>query len=122
MSQLQQGESRRVMYLENEASTIDGCRAWIGWVTFSRSGRSIYYRDKVLKRIKGGGISGNYYCEATGNEYWVSGIKKRGSNAHWAEPVDIHIDKDAREEYEAGTQTRPRNKASKKDSLTAASS
>ena len=89
------------MYVENKEGDIDGHSARIGWVTFSKSGRSIYYRDKVLKRIIGGGVSGNYYCEDTGQEYWVSGVKKSGSNAHWAEPTKIFIDADAKEECES---------------------
>ena len=36
----------------------------------------------------------------TGDQYWVSGVKQRGSNAHWAEPVTIVVDDDAEEEYE----------------------
>ena len=87
------------MYVENKNGEIDGWSARIGWVTFSRSGRSIYYRDLVLKRIKGGGTSGNYYCEKTSQEFWISGIKKRGSNAHWAEPTKIYIDPDAAADY-----------------------
>ncbi len=100
VGQLQQGKARRVMYIENKDGEIDGYAARIGWVTFSKSGRSIYYRGRELKRIKGGGISGNYFCAATEDEYWVSGVKKRGSNAHWAESVAVHIDEDAATEYE----------------------
>lgn len=88
------------MYVENKEGDIDGHSARIGWVRFSKSGRSIYYRDKVLKRIKGGGVSGNYYCEESGEEYWISGIKKKGSNVHWAEPTDVFVDEDAVDEYE----------------------
>ena len=54
---------------------------------------------RCLKRSKGQGIRGNYYDEESGDEFWVSGVKKRGSNAHWAEPVDTYIDSDAMEEY-----------------------
>ena len=88
------------MYVENKDGDIDGVRARIGWVEFSKSGLSVYYRGRILKRAKGGGISGNHYDEETGEEYWVSGIKKKGSNAHWAESVEAHIDEDAIEEYE----------------------
>lgn len=77
-----------------------GAHGRIGWVTFSKSGRTVYYKDKTLKRAKGGGISGNFHDEDTGEEYWVSGIKKRGSNAHPAEIIKIEVDDDAREEYE----------------------
>ena len=96
-NQLTKGENRRVMYIENKDGGID---ARIGWVTFSKSGRSVYYRGKTLKRLTGGGIRGNHYDDDTGEEYWVSGIKKRGSNSHWAESASITVDGDAAEEYE----------------------
>ena len=98
-NQLTKGEERRVMYIENKEGDIDGVSARIGWVSFSKTGRTVYYRDRALKRAKGGGIYGNYFDEETGEEYWISGIKKRGSNAHYAEPVDISIDDDALNEY-----------------------
>jgi len=88
------------MYIENKEGDIDGHKARIGWVTFSKTGRTIYYRGRSLARAKGGGTLGNYFCEDSGTEYWVSGVKKRGSNAHWAEPVSVFVDEDAAEEYE----------------------
>ena len=99
-NQLTKGENRRVMYVENKDGDIDGVDARIGWVTFSKSGRSVYYRGKTLKRAKGGGIRGNHFDEETGEEYWISGIKKRGSNSHWAESASISVDEDATKEYE----------------------
>ena len=99
-NQLTKGESRRVMYVENKDGDIDGASARIGWVEFSKSGLSVYYRGRTLKRARGGGVSGNHYDEETGDEYWVSGVKKRGSNAHWAEATSVHIDEDAKIEYE----------------------
>ncbi|MCW9024711.1 MAG: hypothetical protein OQK73_08500 [Gammaproteobacteria bacterium] len=56
-NQLTKGENCRVMYVENKDGDIDGVDARIGWVTFSKSGRSVYYRGKTLKRAKGGGNS-----------------------------------------------------------------
>lgn len=56
--------------------------AEIGEVSFSKSGMTIYYKDKTFRRIKKGGIFGNYYCVETGDEYWISGVKKRGCNRH----------------------------------------
>jgi len=100
INQLTRGEQRRVMYVENKDGDIDGAAARIGWVTFSRTGLSVHYRERTFKRSKGQGIRGNnYYDEATGDEYWISGIKARGSNAHWAESVTVEVDADAREEY-----------------------
>jgi hypothetical protein len=37
--------------------------------------------------------------EETHEEYWVSGVKKRGSNVHPAEKVHLVVDDDAREEH-----------------------
>ncbi|GAB1255888.1 hypothetical protein NBRC116494_03900 [Aurantivibrio plasticivorans] len=99
-NQLTHGESKRIMYIENKEGLIDEFAAHIGWVTFSKSGKTVYYKDKVLNRLKGGGITGNHMDAASGDEYWVSGIKKRGLNTHWAEPTPVKIDDDAREEYE----------------------
>lgn len=99
-NQLTRGEKRRVMYVENKDGQIDGTQARIGWVTFSQSGRTVYYRGRSLKRAKGGGISGNFFDVANGQEYWISGIKKNGSNIHWAERISVLIDDDAHKEYE----------------------
>ncbi len=98
-NQLNRGEMRRIMYVENKDGTLDGVEGRIGWVTFSKTGKTIYYRNRALQRSHGQGIRGNYFDERTGEEYWVSGLKKRGSNAHWAEHPDIKVDDDAVEEY-----------------------
>lgn len=99
-NQLTRGQVRRVMYVENKDGEIDGARARIGWVEFSKSGLTVYYRGRSFSRMKGAGIRGNYFDEETGEEYWISGVKKRGANGHWAESVSIIIDDDAKEEYE----------------------
>jgi len=99
-NQLNRGQLRRLLYFENKSGLIDGVPARIGWATFSKSGRTVYYRGKTLKHSGGLGIAGNYYDEATGEEYWISGVKKRSSNAHPAERgVVPAIDDDAVEEY-----------------------
>ena len=97
-NQLTKGLKRRVMYVENKDGDIDGVAARIGWVTFSRTGKSVYYRARTL--TKANGIVGNFLDVDSREEYWVSGVKKRGSNVHWAESVAVQIDDDAREEYQ----------------------
>src|SRR5262245_64077484 len=99
MSQLTRGEEKRVMYVECKDGDMDGAVARIGWVTFSRSGRSVYYRGRMLTRMKGGGVRGNYMDTDAGLEYWVSGVKRKGSNVHWAESAQVQVDEDALEEY-----------------------
>lgn len=101
MNQLTRGKESRVMYIENKNGDVFGADARIGRVTFSKSGLSIYYRELTFKKLKGGGISGNYYEESSGDEYWISGIKKDGGNVHWAESATVAIDEDAQEEYYA---------------------
>lgn len=87
------------MYVESKGDDIDGAHGRIGWVTFSKSGQTVYYRDKVLKKINGGGVSGNFYEQTTGQEFWVSGVKRTGSNAHWAKSIKVAVDDDALHEY-----------------------
>jgi hypothetical protein len=89
------------MYVENKDGQIDGVPGRIGWVTFSKSGQTVCYRGRELRKAGGQGVRGNFFDAATGEEYWVSGVKKRGSNAHWAERISVEIDPDALDEYRA---------------------
>jgi hypothetical protein len=81
----------RIMYIEQK--TEGGCSlndrgpAEVGEVTFSRTGTTIYYKGKTFRRAKSigyrkTGIAGNYICVEDGDEYWISGVKRRGSNRH----------------------------------------
>jgi hypothetical protein len=98
-NQLTRGAKKRLMYIENKQGEIDGANARIGWVTFSKSGKSVFYRGRELGKIKGGGISANFKDVETYEQYWVSGVKQEGSNTHPAESVSVVIDDDAKEEY-----------------------
>jgi len=77
---------RRRMYIEQKNNgkefLNDSGPAIIGEVSYSKTGITIYFENKTFQRIKGGGIWGNYYCLEDGNEYWISGVKKHGSNRH----------------------------------------
>ena len=99
-SQLTKGLARRVMYLENKDGHIGGVAARIGWVSLSKTGKTIYYRDRVLQKAKGGGVRGNFFDVESGEEFWISGVKQRGSNMHPAESgVTVEVDADAVDEY-----------------------
>ena len=95
--QLTHGLKSRLMYVENKNGEIDGANARIGWVKFSKTGRTVYYRGLELSKARG--VSGNFIHQSTGHEFWVSGVKKRGSNTHWAERISVEIDADASEAY-----------------------
>jgi hypothetical protein len=90
-----------MMYVELKSGYGDSGPAWIGRVTFSKSGRSVFYRGRELRRLKGRGVSGNFFDIQTAEEFWVSGVKKDGSNRHWAGSGPIQIDEDVKAEYQA---------------------
>lgn len=89
----------RVMYVELKSGFNDDGPAWIGWVRFSKTGRTVYTRDRELRRAMPGGV-GNHFDVKTGEEFWVSGIKKNRQDRHWAGRGPVEIDEDARAEYE----------------------
>jgi hypothetical protein len=88
------------MYVENKDGLVDGERARIGWVEFSKTGRTIRYRGRSLVAIGGRGVSGNFMDAESQEEFWVSGVKLKGSNTHPSSPINVVIDEDAREEYQ----------------------
>lgn len=88
------------MYVELKSGYQDNGPAWIGRVAFSKTGRTVYYQGKSLRRITGGGVSANHRDIATGEEYWVSGVKKNREDRHWAGRGPVEVDDDVREDYE----------------------
>jgi len=69
-------------YIELKSGFSDNGPAWIARVADSKSARTIYFNGMSLKRASG--VQGNYIDSATEAEYWVSGVKKRGTNRHRA--------------------------------------
>jgi hypothetical protein len=87
----------RIMYVELKSGFSDDGPVWIGKVKFSKSGQTVYFNDKGFKKISG--ISGNYMDIETGDEYWISGVKKNGEDRHWAGNGKIQIDRKVIDEY-----------------------
>ena len=90
---------RELRYIELKSGHADKGPAWIARVQHSKSGRTLYFNGKALKRTTGGGTSGNHHDLETGEEYWVSGVKKDGSDRHWAGSGIIQIETSAVAEY-----------------------
>jgi hypothetical protein len=88
----------RIMYIEKKAGAITG-PGRIGRVTFNRTGRTLFYRDHIFRRIVGGGFKSNYIDEATGEDYWISGCKHDGNDRMYGSSAPVEIDDDVREEY-----------------------
>ncbi|MCC6493978.1 MAG: hypothetical protein IT424_13270 [Pirellulales bacterium] len=89
------GKQVQLVYVELKSGYSDNGPAWIGWGRFTRTGRSLYFHDKMLQACKGGGIAGNFFDVETGEEYWVSGPKKDGRDRHRHGGGPVQIDDDA---------------------------
>ena len=88
----------RIMYIECKAGGLTG-DARIGRVTFSQTGRTLYYQGKKFQSLKGKGFKSNYFDVDTGEDYWISGPKRGGGDALYGGSTPIQIDEDVREEY-----------------------
>jgi len=87
------------MYIEPKSGHGVRGPARIGRVSFSATGKTIYYGGQSFQSCKGQGIGANYFDVETGDEYWISGPKKNGQDRHWAGGGDVHIDADIADEY-----------------------
>lgn len=74
----------QLKYIELKTGYSDNGPAWIGYIQLSKSGKTIYFNGKGFKSSKGTGINSNYYDIETGDEYWISGVKKDMTDRHRA--------------------------------------
>jgi hypothetical protein len=94
------------MYIERKAGSLTG-PATIGRVSFSKTGKTIYYQGRAFQSQKGAGFKSNYFELSSGEEYWISGPKRNGADSLYATNIPVAIDEDAREEYWAKIRRRP---------------
>ncbi len=90
----------RIMYIESkygENSLIGSAR--IGRVTYSKSGKSVHYAGHTFQTLNGRGFKANYFDVESGDQYWISGCKRDGTDRLYGERLPIYIDEDVREEY-----------------------
>ncbi len=89
-----------IKYIELKSGFNDNGPAWIGMAEFSKSGRTVYFNGKAFKNTNAMGIDGgNHYDIETREEYWISGIKKNGTDRHWAGGGKIMIDRNVVDLY-----------------------
>ena len=100
----------RIMYIESKAESLNG-PARIGRVTFSKTGKSVYYRGHLFYSLKGSGFKANYRNEDTREEYWISGPRRDGQDRLYASNIPVEIDEDVREEYWTDIRKKPALKA-----------
>ncbi|MFL6227521.1 MAG: 1-deoxy-D-xylulose-5-phosphate synthase [Pyrinomonadaceae bacterium] len=84
------------MYIEYKGDGLSG-PARIGRVTYSKTGKSLYYGGRRFYSLAGMGFKANYANAETRERYWISGCKKDGSDGLYS--TSVEIDEDVREEY-----------------------
>lgn len=93
------------MYIECKAGSLEG-PARIGWVTYSKTGKTIHYKGQAFQSLKGRGFKSNYFDLETGDEYWISGVRKdRQDRLYGGGLHNVEIDDDAKAEYARLTQS-----------------
>lgn len=83
-------------YIELKSGYSDDGPAWIGYVEYSKTGKTVYFDDKAF----GGKVHGGCSELETGDIYWITGIKEDGNNRHIFGRGVIQIQDTAVEEYE----------------------
>ena len=84
-------------YIELKSGHCDDGPAWIARVKVSKSGRTIYFNGRALKQGSVG--AGNFFDMTTGEAFWVSGVKRDGSDRHWAGAGKVFVEATAVDEY-----------------------
>jgi hypothetical protein len=100
----------RIMYIEHKAD-VSGGKARIGRVFFSKRGKTLRYGGKSFQSLRGRGFKANYFEVGSGQEYWISGCKRDGSDRLYGERVPVEIDDDVRVEYWTKVRELPENAA-----------
>ena len=67
-------KNSRIMYIERKAELLNG-PARIGRVSFSKTGRTLEYRDQKFQKDKSG-YKWNHFDVENGDHYWISGPRK----------------------------------------------
>lgn len=88
-----------IKYLELKSGFSDNGPAWIGLAFFSKSGKTLYFNGKAFQRIGSDRTSGNFYDIETGEEYWISGVKKNMTDRHIYGSGKIFVEKRILNDY-----------------------
>lgn len=105
---------RILRYIELKSGHADNGPAWIGYVTSSKTGRTLYFNGRGLMKLKGqrrGDSGGNYVDMETGESFWVSGVKKNGEDRHWAGSGKVLVEAAAVPDYLEAIQAKTLNRS-----------
>lgn len=94
------------MYVELKTDGLRGVGR-IARVTFSKSGKTIYYDGRTLAKAKGVQLKANFFDDQSLEDYWVSSPKRDGNDSLF--PATIEIEPDVRAEYWTEIRKAPEN-------------
>lgn len=99
-----------LIYVELTTGTNHDETAWIGYGQFNRTKKTVYFNGRIFGR--GRSRIGNFVDIISGEEVWISGVKKNGEDRHVFGHGKIIIDRSAIEEYleYVGEKALPTNK------------
>ncbi|UBU15824.1 hypothetical protein [Nonomuraea gerenzanensis] len=89
----------RILYVELKTGyNTDQGPAWISRVSFSKSGRTIYFKGRTLAHHRT--FDGNHVDVETGEAFWVSGPKRDRTDRRYSN-LPVSVDDEVMEEYQA---------------------
>lgn len=91
--------AHEIKYVELKTGFSHNGPAWIGLISYSKSGRTIYFNGKALQSLKGNGISANYFDIENNDEYWISGVKKNLQDRHQFGGGIVQVERRIKEDY-----------------------
>jgi len=90
---------QEIKYIEKMNGLNHDGEAWIGLVSFSKSGKTLYFNGKAFQSAGSNRNPGNYFDIETGELYWISGVKKNMQDRHIYGKGLIKIEKRILNEY-----------------------
>lgn len=87
----------KIMYVELKTGYLHNGPAWIGRVMLSKEGQTAYFNQREFCKARS--WRANYCDIETGEEYWISEVKKKGRDRHAAGFGKINIDEKVVAEY-----------------------
>ena len=90
---------RELKYIELKSWPNDNGPSWIGYVGLSRTGRTYYFDGKILQRWHRSFSAANFIDIETGEDYWISSVKKKGTNRYPRAYMKTFIEKRALNDF-----------------------
>jgi len=94
----------RIMYIQLKTGyDTDAGPSWIGWVRFTKTWRTAYFRGRTLVRVTGtahANFDANFYDAESGEKFWISGPKRDQTDGRYGHQKPV-VEDEARAAYDA---------------------